>query len=140
MSHATKFGIISGEMVGCPATKTKKEIVGMAKTAEIVQLADNHKEDIQKGSTFNVGPSGNMSPFWSLLANTSWTLDKPAVDQIRTIFAWAKEESKGTVLEARKNLLLSKHTMELRFDLWVKHQPVATVQPDGTSLRKRWSN
>jgi hypothetical protein len=125
LSHARNFGIISGEIINCIPPKGKQEIATRAKSSEVEKL---FKKKIFEAGSFNIPRSENKSPFWSLLAGTAWTLQKPSNDQVKNILAVALEESKGPVLDARSNSLSLGRTMELRFDLWLN-----------TNLWLRWN-
>ena len=66
-----------------------------------------------------LAPPKDLTPYWSLLTSTSWTLVSPKIGQVKTICTVALEEVEKEVLEARNTLLRSKYAMALRFDLWL---------------------
>ena len=54
-----------------------------------------------------------------LLKDMCWSIHNLKFNQLKTICAVALEESDKAVLEAWKKLLLSEHTMNLWFGIWL---------------------
>jgi uncharacterized protein (UPF0254 family) len=120
MAHANHWSTISGEMIHCTPSKSKQEIAERVKSEEVLKLGKELLETIRgvRGLE-NIKPPRNSTPYWSLLTSTSWRVSNPKLDQIKTICAVALEETEPAVLQARTRLLSFKHTMDLRFDIWL---------------------
>jgi len=120
MAKSRNFSIISGEMAHCSPPKLKEDIDIRAKTDDITELAVILHKKIQGAKGLHkIRPPRNPTPFWSLLLNTSWRLTNPKLDQVKAICAVAVGETEEAALQSSAEALLSKHTMDLRFGIWL---------------------
>jgi len=136
MAHTTHFSTISGEIIGCIPPQSKSEMDGRSKASDVLKEATLlHKAIREAGELSKIKTAPNASPHWALLLNTSWTsLNMPKLEQLKKICAVSLEESSAAVLEARGKALLSKRTMDLRFDLWLNINLWIGWQGPGFSL------
>ena len=111
---------MSGEMVQCSPPNSKNAVSIRVKTGQVSAMAQTLLTKIRDSKGLhNVKAPHKPSPYWTLLTGTSWKVGNPKLDQVKTICAVALDETEPEVLQAREKLLSLKHTMGLRFDLWL---------------------
>jgi hypothetical protein len=120
MAHGKHWPTISGEMVQRSPSKSKHELSERVKTEEVRKKGAELLQKIREAKGFqNLKPPKKPTPYWTLLTSTSWRLIEPKLEQAKTICAVALNETEPEVLQARQRLLALKHTMALRFDIWL---------------------
>ena len=145
MSKAYKMDTIAAEVSqynhGDP--KANKEVgQRMACDTNVDTLSKSLADEITRAGALNkIRRSGDPTPLWSLFSSTAWPIGSRKPQALRRICAIALDETEEALLEARKKMLRSTHTMDLRFSIWLEANLQLRTTPTalfGSSREFRW--
>jgi len=124
MSKARDWDMLTADIAehGCPPPKTTPEIDALVKdSVEVEKFSKQLAAAIKDGTALNrVRLSSQPRPVSSLLSLTSWAMSTTKAPLLKRLSAVVLAETESGVLEAREKSLTSRHTMDLRFTLWLE--------------------
>jgi hypothetical protein len=145
MSKAYKMDTIAAEIsqYNHRDPKANKEVGRrMACDRNVEALSGSLADEITRAGALNkIRRSGNKTPLWSLFSSTAWPISSRKASALKRICATALDETEEALLEARKKMLRSTHTMDLRFSIWLEANLQLRTNPTalfGNSREFRW--